>query len=49
MCKSVDSPCPSCKKHKSTDPLRVFFTDDERQEPEVLSKPETPLDTAEHP
>jgi hypothetical protein len=49
MCKNVDSPCPGCKKHKRTDPLTVFFTDEERQESEFLSKPKTPLDTAEHP
>lgn len=29
MCKNSENPCPGCKKHKKTDPVWMFFTDEE--------------------
>lgn len=48
MCKNADTPCPGCKKHKKSDAAWMFFTDDERQAPDVLGKPHLPATAASH-
>lgn len=48
MCKNEGNPCPGCKKHKKSDAALMFFTDDERQTLEVLSKMEAPARPAAH-
>lgn len=49
MCKNEGNPCPGCKKHKTSDAAWMFFTNDERDEMEVLSNRKAPAPAAAHP
>lgn len=31
MCKNADTPCPGCKRRKTSDAAWMFLTDQERQ------------------
>ncbi len=49
MCKNEGNPCPGCKKHKISEAVWMFFSDDERQALEALSKKAEPAHVAAHP
>ena len=48
MCKNEGNPCPGCKKHKISEASWMFFSDDERQTLEALSKKAEPAHLAAH-
>lgn len=49
MCKNQGNPCPGCKKHQKSEAVWMFFSEDERQALEVLSKTEAPVRAEAHP
>ncbi len=49
MCKNAENPCPGCKKHKTSEAAWMFFSDEEREALEVLSKTQAPVRAAAHP
>jgi predicted Fe-S protein YdhL (DUF1289 family) len=49
MCRNEGNPCPGCKKHKISEASWMFFSDDERQALEALSKTEAPVRAEAHP